>query len=881
MRIVSLTLILLLSCASCGSNTKESVYEEGMKKMRSSDPAAAIVYFKNALEKDANFYMARFQLAKAYAALGKNAQAEKEFTKVLTQNPSLDEVLLELAKVNTAMGRGEQGADFARKYLAKHPDTGQGLQAVGVALAGMKKYDEALQYLSQARQADPKLESVMLDLALVHLATGKREAARRELDALLQAQPQNLKALYLLASVENEEGSSDKAAVVYQRVLQLDKAQIAAEYKLALLHLEKGDVQKTEAAADRLTREYPKKSEGYRLKGLVCFHRKNYNDAIAQLQQSVKIAPSMEAYYFLGLSYCKKGELEVALSQFRMILDRVPDSSKARLMTAQVLLAQKRTDDAIAEIKKVLALNDGDASAHHLLGSAYMSQGLFDEGIRELNRATRLDPKLAIAHLKKGVFYFGKGREAEGVTELSTAVQVAPDVHNSRLMLASYYHSKGKSSKALSVINEGVTGRKKDAPLLCAMAALNFATGNREQGVRALEQAKKLDPAFPASYHNLAGFYAAAGEYQKAISEFDLLLKQDPTNLRAVLGIAALSEISGNEGDALAYYERGAKSRAPEAFLALAGYHQKKGSYGKAVKVLDEAIRLDPRPVVMLEAKGRILVTQKQYKRAIKTFDELEALDQGRGIALKIAAYTAMGDGAKAVEQARKLISRRPGATQGYLLLASVYRGLGDIPAAIAEAQKAMRADARSVEARLTLGSLHQARKENDKAQSLYQEALILDPDSAPAQFALAALLDQTGKKREAAAKYRTILDRNDTFVPALNNLAYLSADGYGSKEEALRLAVTAFKLQPGDAGIMDTVGYALIKNGRTQDAVKVMERAAALLPNDPSVSYHLGLAYHLAGDRARSEQALRRSLSLGESADSRAAQALLVQLKN
>ena len=78
----------------------------------------------------------------------------------------------------------------------------------------------------------------------------------------------------------------------------------------------------------------------------------------------------------------------------------------------------------------------------------------------------------------------------------------------------------------------------------------------------------------------------------------------------------------------------------------------------------------------------------------------------------------------------------------------------------------------------------------------------------------------------------------------------------------------------------MDTVGYALAKNGRAADAVKVMERAATLLPADPTVRYHLGLAYHLAGDKVKSEEALRKCLALGQCPETRSAQMLLAQLK-
>lgn len=880
MKKICLLLVLLFVFSGCSSKTKESLYAEGVEQVEASNPGAAVVYFKNALEKDGNFLEARFQLAKAYAALGKNEQAEKELTKVLTQNPSREDVLLELARINNAMGRGEQAFTFGEQFLSKRPGAIEGLEVLGISCAIMKRYDEALEYLTRALHADPTRSKTKLELASVHVATGSVEKARGVLNEVIQAEPRNFKALFMLASVEERAGNRDSASSLYQKILQFDKNQTVASYKLGLLFLDKGQVDKAQAEADQLIKKYPKRGDGYRLKGLVDFYRKKYDDAITSLQQSIKLGPSLEGYHFLGLCYYNKGELESALSQFRVILDRVPNARKARLMTAQTLLAQKRIEDGIAEIKKVLADDDADATAHNLLGSAYMSQGLFEEGMRELHRATKLDPKMVNAHLKKGAFYFSKGRNVEGETELATAVQAAPDVQNSRLLLASYYHSQKKAAKALLVLQAGLTGGKQDAPLHNAIAAVQFAAGNKAEGVKNLEMAKRVDPAFPASYQNLAGFYAASGDYPKAMAEFGTLLDRDPNNLRAMFGLAALNEISGKDSDALSYYKKATQTKAPEAFLALAGYHQKKGETGKALDVLDEAIKLDSRSVMPLEAKGRLLLGQKEFRKALRTFGEVEVLDQDKGVSLKITAYIAMKDAAQAIEQAGRLIAKRPGATQGYLLLASVYQSLNDLPAAINEANKAIRADSRSGEARLVLGNLHQARKEYDKALMAYQDALNLKPGDVQAQFSIGSLYDVTGKKKDAASRYRAILDTNDSFVPALNNLAYLCADGYGNKEEALRLAITAFKLQPGNAGIMDTVGYALVKNGRTADAVKVMERAAALLPNNPTVRYHLGLAYHLAGDKAKSVQALQKSLALGQCEDTKAVQVLLAQLK-
>jgi putative PEP-CTERM system TPR-repeat lipoprotein len=880
MKKITVILMLLLACTACGSKTKESLYAEGVKQLKASNPGAAVIYFKNALEKDGNFSDARFQLAKAYAEMGKSEQAEKEFTKVLRQDPSRDEVLLELARLDNAAGKGEQAFVLGEQYLAKHPGAVEGLEVLGISCTVRKQYLEARDYLNRALQAEPGRSATKLELAAVSLATGNVDQARSYLNEVIQAEPRPIKALFVLAGVEKLAGNPDKAVSLYQRILQLDGNQTAARYKLGLIQIEKGEIDKANSAADELIAKYPKKGEGYRLKGLVSYYKKSYGDAIVSLQQSVKLAPTMEAYQFLGLSYYNKGELESALSQFRIILDRIPNARQARLMTAQTLLAQKRNDDAIGQLKKALAVDEADAAAHNLLGSAYLAQGLFEEGIRELNRATQLDPKLVTAHLKKGAFYFSKGKNAEGETELATAVQAAPDLLNSRLLLASYYQRQGKPAKAISLLQGGLTGAKGDAPIYNALAALQLGAGNKADGVKSLESAKRVDPGFAASYQNLAGFYAASGDYPKALAEFAAQLKLDPGNLRAMFGLAALSEVSGKEADALAYYQKAAQTKAPEALLTLAAYQQKKGQPEKALEAIEEAIKLDPRSLPPREAKGRVLMGQKEYRKALKAFDELEALNETQGVTLKISAYLAMKDGPKAVEQAGRLIAKHPGSAQGFLVLASIYQSLKDLPMALSEANKAVKTDPKSVEARIYLGSLYQEKKENAKALAAYQEALKLKPDSVPGQFAVAALYDATGKKSEAAARYRAILAHSDNYLPALNNLAYLCADGYGKKEEALRYAIAAFKLQPGNAGVLDTVGYAMLKNGRTAEAVKVLERTVTLLPADPTVHYHLGLAYQLAGDRAKSQQALQKSLSLGEGPDSKATRELLAQLK-
>ncbi len=873
-------LIILCICSGCGKKTKEELYTEGHKQLNADNPSGAVVLFKSALEKDENYFDARFQLARAYAKLGKLEQSEKEFLKVLKQNPSRDEVIPELAAVYNSTKKPEEAFKLGEQYLVKHPGSVEGYEILGISSAVSNKFGDAERYLQQALAADPNRAQTKIELASIYVSGGKEQKAKAFLEELVKTDQKNIRAFYMLAALEKGSGNSDKALEIYRRILANDPSETLASFKSGLIYIEKNELDKAEKVADELMKNSPKRADGHRLKGLVSFYRKNYPDAMVHLQNSIRIAPTLEAYHFLGLSYYNRGELESALSQFRKILDYMPDSRQARLMTGTILLSQKRVDDAIIEIQKVLKIDDSNAIAHNLLGNAYMSKGMFEEGMREYNRATKIDPKIVDAYLKKGYFYFSRGKNAEGESELVTAVQAAPDALNSRLILASYHQRGGNRAKALSVLRAGLSGKKGDALLYNSIAAVLLSENKLDEALKNIQKAKDIDPAFPASYQNLVTIYAATGKYDKAIEEYTILLRNDPKNIRAMLGLAALYEIKGQDTEALAQYNKSLESDQPEAFMALANYYRKKNETGKALKTIEEALKIDSRNVALLEMKGRLLVGEKKYKEAVKTFDEIEVLNPEAGVALKIGAYVTMKDTAKAIEQARKIIEKYPSSARGYMVLASIYESQKDYARAISEARNGVKVDANNLKAMLYLGNLLEISKDYGKAMAVYTDTLRKKPDFVPALFAQGALLDTTGKKKEAMARYRLVLEKADNYVPALNNLAYLSASGYGNSQEALRLAISAYKLDPGNAGIMDTLGFALLKNNRLEDAKKVLEKAVAALSTNPTVHYHLALVYKGTGDKKNAQSTVQKALSLGEFPDSGAARQLAAELK-
>ncbi|HLP30378.1 MAG TPA: tetratricopeptide repeat protein, partial [Geothrix sp.] len=643
--------------------------------------------------------------------------------------------------------------------------------------------------------------------------------------------------------------------------------------------LELGEIDAAGATAAGLLQKFPQGGEGHRLKGMVAYHLKRYPEAIADLQTANKLQASVSGYYFLGLSHYHQGELESALNQFRLILDRVPTFIQARLLTGMVLLRQKRLDDAVAELTRVIEAEGQNALAHNLLGSAYMAMGQYTEGMQELDLATRLDPKLVDTHLKKGLFHLSQGKTAEVEADLATAVRVAPEALNTRFILCSFYLHRKNRAKALATLREGLSGKPEDAVLYAGMAKIVLADRNTAEGVAYLNKAKQINPDALDPRFTLAAHYSSSGNTSAALKEYQEILSKDPRSLKANLRLAALMEMSGQDQRAFEHYRQARESKAPAAFQALAGYFERRGESRRALAALEEGLKTVPRNAPLLEQKVMLHLKEKQYRAALAAIEDVEAVAPDRSIPLRISALVAMDRLPEALRQAERAISRKPESAYGFMLLASVHRAEGKLETAIAELKKGLERDKGNPQAALMLAGLYAASGRHDLAQGTCDEIVRDLPGFAPAFYAQGSFLEARGDKRGAAAKYRAALALSDSLTPALNNLAVLYAEGLGTPQEALQLAEQAFALEPANPAIMDTLGYALFKNGRQAEALRMLEKAEAILPGNPSVNYHLALVHRASGEKRQAVARLRKALATKDFAEATQARNLLVEL--
>ena len=116
-------------------------------------------------------------------------------------------------------------------------------------------------------------------------------------------------------------------------------------------------------------------------------------------------------------------------------------------------------------------------------------------------------------------------------------------------------------------------------------------------------------------------------------------------------------------------------------------------------------------------------------------------------------------------------------------------------------------------------------------------------------RLALILCLQRTGKPRQAEDVLAEALRIHYHDAMALNDLGYTVADRGLYLQTALRLLERAVELAPDDAAIVDSLGWAHYRLGHLREARGLLQRAVRLDPGQPELLYHLGVVCRDMGD--------------------------------
>jgi tetratricopeptide (TPR) repeat protein len=176
---------------------------------------------------------------------------------------------------------------------------------LGVALFNNKRFDEALQVLAKLMAAYPNREEIPWARRIrghIYVLQQHWPRAIGELRVGLSMTPGDREMQTLLATALNGQGidlgtagKHADAATSFRRALEIDPASASVRHNLATALLDSGDLAGAMAEAQRNLERHPTDGGSYDLIGRALAMQGKLDEAIAQLEQALRLSPGEPA----------------------------------------------------------------------------------------------------------------------------------------------------------------------------------------------------------------------------------------------------------------------------------------------------------------------------------------------------------------------------------------------------------------------------------------------------------------------------------------------------------------------------------------------------------------------------------------------------------
>ncbi|MBI3171606.1 MAG: tetratricopeptide repeat protein [Hydrocarboniphaga effusa] len=137
------------------------------------------------------------------------------------------------------------------------------------------------------------------------------------------------------------------------------------------------------------------------------------------------------------------------------------------------------------------------------------------------------------------------------------------------------------------------------------------------------------------------------------------------------------------------------------------------------------------------------------------------------------------------------------------------------------------------------------------EALAMYLRALNESPNNTDLLYGRSLVHERMAKTELAETDLRAILAADPDDARAMNALGYMLTVHTQRLDEARKLIARALELSPGDAAVIDSMGWVEFRLGKVQEARTLLEEAFNKA-KDPEIAAHLGEVLWTLGDKER-----------------------------
>jgi len=602
------------------------------------------------------------------------------------------------AMIKGTIGETETAEDSIKTYMARNPQDQEGLHLLArIALAARRPQD-ALPALKTAVANGSRDPDTLNLLGRAYALAGDRSNSEAAFQQASSAVANSPDALTRLASSRLQVGDLSGAATDLERSLEMAPKTPGAGEALVAAALGVGDVDRAQAALDQLKQQT------------------GYTETVGILSGLIKEA---------------RIDLEGALQTFKETADKYPDSIRARMSEAKVLLEMGRPADAVAPLQEILAKDKANTEALSMLINILIQQKRGPEAIAAVQAARATNPS-------NPGFIVGE---------------------------AEMYERLGDLNKAMEVLDAAKVQGNTPVPLLPILARIQLAAGQNDAAKATIATLVRSEPTNISARVAQIQILTRLKDYAAARDATDDALRRFPGNI-SVMGLMLANERADKGPEAalaLANKLRADPANMPAAAVLKGDEYIQQRRYADAADAFAAEYKAEPSSVLVrrLAVALQFAGSVDKGEQELKNWQALHPSDPDVAQLLSTIELT-KHENNDAEHDIRTVLEQRPNDPVALNNMAWLLQVKGD-KAARSFATRAYLQNP-NPESADTLGWIMVTNGDAAHALPLLQRALAGRPQSATLAYHLAVALKDVGRKDDAVALLKQLTADNVTF---------------------------------------------------------------------------------------------------------------------
>jgi tetratricopeptide (TPR) repeat protein len=720
------------------------------------------------------------------------------------------------------------------------------------------------------------------------------------------------KAWKSLAQIDEASRNWSGLAADLRALVELDPKDTPARLKLGKLLLLAGSADEALGLASTGTQLDDRNADLHALKAATYLKLNNHAEAIREAQAALALdSGNADALMVLAVDRLGSGDAKGALSllQDPGVSQAINRENNVGFQLLKIRLFGQTGDSKSAEaaLKKLVELNSLEPGFHKLLVNFYIEQHRLDDAEQELRAVATShasDPEAGL-DLVRFLYTIRKSSHAAR-QELNRRIAAGGgDLFPYQMALAELNLADGKladGKQQLENLSSASNSPEHVRTAKLALAQMYLGRKDFDTAGRLTAEILQEDPHNVSALKMRASMSLERGQADAAISDLNDALNSQPRSTELMLLLAKAYERSGLIE--LADKELADATRASnmdaKIGLEYAAFLQRRGSIARAEDLLISLSKRWSNDIPVLNALATIRLARQDWTGAQEIAASIRRIDGGSsspadqilGAALlgrnqfneAIAAFQSAYNAAPSAqsmdlfvgallkanrkEQAvgflKSFLTRNPDNANALVLMGSIQLSSGAADEARKDFLAAVTAQPKDTIGYRALANLYISQKNYDEAIKIIRSGLEQRPDATSFQMTLGNVFEHKADYESAISEYQAVLDKEPGNLIAANNLASLLLDhrtDSASLKKAQSLAASLRKTEIPQ--FKDTLAWANYQKGDYRTAVSLSEQAAAALPDQATVRYHLGMGYIATGQLGKASEQLKQALAL------------------